>query len=105
MKVLYGSIFIEREILIESGFEHPIKLEYYKIINEEEIIYKKKEKYGIKIIKTEYMDNNTETEEKELRFLTNDETKVDKILGLLKRNIVTPVAVEDVVEDLLKQRL
>ncbi len=105
MKVFYGGFFIEREILLEAGIQHPIKLEYYKIINKDGLTSKNRETYGIEIVKTEYIDNNTQTEEKELKFLSNDEKKVDKILKLFKRNAVTPVAAEDVVEDLLKQRL
>ena len=35
MKTFFGSIFIEKEKLQEAGVKYPIKLEYYKIINEE----------------------------------------------------------------------
>ena len=38
MKRFYGSIFIEKEKLEEAGVENPIKLEYYKIINEDEFV-------------------------------------------------------------------
>ena len=51
MKVFFGSIFIKKEELEEARINYPIKLEYYKIINEDEFINKNKEKFGIKIIK------------------------------------------------------
>ena len=47
MKTFFGSIFIEKEKLKEAGVEYPIKLEYYKIINEDELIIKKNAKYGM----------------------------------------------------------
>ena len=55
MNTFFGSIFIEKEKLKEAGVEHPIKLEYYKIINEDEFINRDNAKYGIKIVKTEYI--------------------------------------------------
>lgn len=97
MKVFYGGIFIEGETLLEAGIHHPIKLEYYKTINEEKDIY------GIDIIKTKYKGNQTSTEEKEIKYLSNDETKIEKLLYLLKKNNVTPVTAQDIVDDLLKQ--
>ena len=35
MKTFFGSIFIEKEKLQEAGVKYPIKLEYYKIKNED----------------------------------------------------------------------
>ena len=45
MKTFFGSIFIEKEKLQEAGVKYPIKLEYYKIINEDEFINKNNAKY------------------------------------------------------------
>ena len=36
MKYFFGSIFINRDKLREAGINYPIKVEYYKLINEEE---------------------------------------------------------------------
>lgn len=102
MKVFYGGSFIEKEILQEAGIKHPIKLEYYKMINEDELVKHEKEIYGIKIIKTEYKESEISTEEKELKHLSSDEMKVNKILNLFKENSVTPIGAIDVAEDLLK---
>lgn len=38
MRTFFSSTFIKKETLKEAGIEHPIKLEYYKIINEDEMI-------------------------------------------------------------------
>lgn len=96
MKVFYGGIFIEGEALQEAGLQHPIKLEYYKTINKET------NKYGIDIVKTEYNKNQINTEEKEIKYLSNDESKIEKLLNLFKQNTVTPVTAEYITEDILK---
>ena len=98
MKVFYGDIFIDKEVLQKAGIWHPIKLEYYKTINDEKI-------YGINVVKIEYIKNEVIKEEKEIEYLSYDEDKVEKILELFKDNIVTPITAQDVANDLLKQGL
>ena len=56
MKTFYSSTFIKKEELQEEGIAYPIKLEYYKIINEDEIMKGEKARFGIKVIKTEYIN-------------------------------------------------
>ena len=99
MNIFFGGTFIKKEKLEEAGVKHPIKLEYYKIINEDEFINKDKAKYGIKVVKTEYMDNDVKTENKEIRHLSNNEQQKNEMLGLLKRNEVTPICVQDIISD------
>ena len=102
MNTFFGSIFIEKEKLREAGVEHPIKLEYYKIINEDEFISRDNAKYGIKIVKTEYKKNNTKIEDKTIRYLSNNEQRVQEILDIFKKNEVTPVCAEDIICDFAK---
>lgn len=99
MKIFYGSKFIEKEKLEEAGINHPIKLEYYKMIHEDELIHGNNPKFGIKVIKTEYLKEDTKLEEKEIKFLSNDEKKVNEILEILKENTVTPVCVQEIIYD------
>ena len=103
MKTFFGGIFIEKKKLEEEGINHPIKLEYYKRINEDEYINKKNQKYGISVVKTEYLPENTKVERKEIKYLTNDENKVEEVLKIFKDNEVTPIGVEDVMSDLYKK--
>ncbi len=103
MKIFFGSIFIEKQKLIDAKIKYPIKIEYYKLLNEDQIINNKKPKYGIKVIKTEYKENNIKVEEEKIQYLSNDERKIDEVLMMLKRNEVTPVAVQDVISDYSKQ--
>lgn len=105
MKTFFGSIFIKEEELKEAGIYHPIKLEYYKIINEDEFIKGEKQKYGIKIIKTEYVENNTKVEDKTIKYLSDSEQKVNEILKILKQNEVTPISVQDIICDFSKNSI
>ena len=105
MKIHFGSIFIEKEKLKEAGINYPIKLEYYKIINEDEMTKGTKAKFGISIEKTEYIENNTRTENEVMKYISNDEQKINEILTILKDNQVTPISMQDVIYDFSKQIL
>ena len=105
MKIFYGSVFMEQKKLQEVGIEHPIKLEYYKIINEDEIVKQKKAKFGIHVIKTEYRKNEIKIEDKKVKHISSDENKIEEILNILKENEVTPVILEDILSDYSKQTI
>ena len=96
MKNFFGSIFINRDELREAGIDYPIKVEYYKIINEEEKIKQNKLIYGIQIIKTEYRDK-IGVEQEKIEHITNDEKEITQILDIMKENEVTPIGLEDVI--------
>ena len=100
MRTFFGGKFIEKEKLLEAGINYPIKLEYYKKINEEQFIRNENAKFGIIVIKTEYFNDDVRVENKEIKYLTNDEQKIEKILNIFKENEVTPVGVDDVLADL-----
>lgn len=99
MKNFFGSIFINRDRLREAGIDYPIKVEYYKITNEEEKIKQNKLMYGIEIIKTEYR-NKIGVEQQKLEHITNDEKEILKMLRLLKENEVTPIGLQDVIMEI-----
>ncbi len=105
MKTFFGEVFINQDTLKKSGINHPIKLEYYKRINEENFSEVNKAKYGISIVKTEYKDEKTKVEERSIKYLTNDEKRTDNLLQLLKENLVTPIGLYDVIYDFSKQIL
>ena len=104
MNIFFGGTFIKKENLEEAGIVNPIKLEYYKIINEDEFINKDNAKYGIKIVKTEYIKDDIKTENKEIKHLSDNEEKTNQILEVLKRNEVTPIGVQDIMQDLLQDQ-
>ena len=101
MKNFFGSIFINRDKLTEAGINYPIKVEYYKIINEDKQIKPNKSIYGIQIIKTEYREK-IGVEDSKIENITNDENEINNMLGLMKDNEVTPIGLEDVVTEIKK---
>lgn len=105
MKIYYGSTFIAKEKLKEACIEYPIKLEYYKIINEDDMIKKDGIKFGICVEKTEYLGNNIRIEKKMIKYISNDERKVEGILEKLKNNEVTPIGLQDIIYDLSREVL
>ena len=105
MKNFYGSIFISRDKLEEAGINYPIKVEYYKITEEEKRKTTTEAIYGVQIIKTEYR-NKIGVEQNKLEHITNNESEINNILEKLKRNEVTPIGLEEVIIELEKiQRL
>ncbi len=105
MKTFYTSTFIKKEELQEAGITYPIKLEYYKIINEDEIMKGEKARFGIKVVKTEYRDEKAKIEEKEITYLSNDEKRIEEILNIFKENEVTPISVEEIIYDFWKSMI
>jgi hypothetical protein len=99
LKTFFGGTFIQKEKLKEAGIYHPIKLEYYKQINEDDIKSSSKAKFGISIVKTEYLDEEVKVETKNIRYVTNDETEEEKILKIFKENEVTPINSEEIICD------
>ena len=105
MRTFFGGTFINEEQLEESGKKYPIKLEYYKQINEDEMFEITKAKYGIHIVATEYIPDNIKIETKSINYITNDEILEDKILNIFKENQVTIINSEEVLKDLMHKNL
>ena len=97
MKTFFGGVFIDENKLSEEGIEYPIKLEYFRTVRNKENV---ENKYGIQVVKTEYLDDDINIESKEIKYITNIQEKVDELLSLLKENEVSPVSVEDILEEL-----
>lgn len=99
MKTFFGGIFIEARRLRKEGIEYPIKVEYYKLSNEEE------NTYGIEIIKKEYKSIGTKVEKEEMKSLSKDECKIERMLELFKKNEVTPISAREIIEDFFGKTL
>ena len=98
VKTFFDGVFIAKEHLEEAGIKYPIKLEYFKTSRKENV----ETKYGIEIVKTEYLEGNVKIELKEIENVTNYNEEIENILTLLKNNEVTPIGAEDVLQDLLE---
>lgn len=101
MKNFFSSTFMEEKSLSEVGIYHPIKLEYYKTMNEQKTTDEPKPKFGIKIVKKAYTGEGTKVEEEEVEGISDDEKEVEEILRKLERNQATPVILKDVMKDLM----
>lgn len=99
MKNFFGSIFINRKKLEEAGINYPIKVEYYKITDEEKMKPINKQIYGIQVIKTVYKEK-IGVEQQKVEHITNNEKEIEKMLEKIKENEVTPIGLEDVVYEL-----
>lgn len=102
MKQFYAGIFMSKDDLANVGVHYPVKLEYYK--TESNFIKEKdKTRYGIEVIKTSYINEEIKVENSKITGITKDEKIVNQILDIMKKNEVTPVCAEYIVQDLLKE--
>ena len=94
LKKLYGKAVIDSSDSEEIQKEDKIELEYYQIKNERS--------YGIEIVKKQIENNIMNIEEKTVGHICNEEQDNNKLLEILMLNKVTPVAVDDIIQDLSK---
>ena len=104
LKTFFGCTFLDKNELAEEGIRYPIKIEYYKEINENYRNYENEAKYGIYLVKTQYKPNNTIIEEKSIKYVTNDELEENKILKIFKENKVTIINSEEVISDIFRNK-
>lgn len=99
LRTFFGKTTINNEDAEQANLDR-MYLEYYKNVNEREI--KKDEKpYGVTIIKKTQIGKILEIEEKEVKNILNRENDVDNILKLLVEYKVTPIGLDDVLQDLV----
>lgn len=96
MKTFFDGIFINSSTQEEEP-EYPIKLEYYKTVKIEENV---KAQYGIEIVKTEFLQGKVNVENKVIDNITDNEKDIEHILTILKDNEVTPIGMQDVIDDM-----
>ena len=97
MKTFFDGIFIDSNNSQNDG-EYPIKLEYYKTIKTEENV---KAKYGIEIVVTEFINGKVNIESKAIDDITDTSEQINKILTILKNNEVTPIGIEDTINEIV----
>lgn len=97
-KTCYGMTYFDENDLKETNINHKIELEYYRTVNNIQDEFN----YGIEIRKKEYKNNNFTIESSYVENISNNSSKVIEIINTLKKHKVTPVGLNDVLEDLLK---
>lgn len=102
MNTFFSSTFVGEEALKEADIYHPIKLEYYKHINEQT---ESEAKFGIKIIIKEYKKEGIKIGNEELTGITDDEQEIEKLLNYLGKTEVTPVDASEVLKDIENNKI
>ncbi len=99
----YGTTLLDETDLVETRNKNKIELDYYGIKKHGKIT-KRKTFYGIAIVKKEYMKDEIKFERNIIEKITTNERKVVRIIEKLKNCKVTPIGMEDVLSDMLKQK-
>lgn len=94
LKSLYGTERLELQDIIETQMKHLVELTYYKI--------RETNQYAVEIVKTEHLGGRLKVESEKMDLFTDNETKTDHILDILKRNKVTPIGLEDTMIEIAK---
>lgn len=101
IKELYGEAIIDSRDSEELNIGERIKLEYYKTISKL-FANGNRETYGIGIVK-KYKDTKKEKiESREINNILLEEKQTEKLLKILINNKVTPIALDDVLTDLIR---
>ena len=95
-KRLFGKTIIDSSDSDEIKDNEKIELEYYETHN---LVGKNIRKYGIEVIKKKEMDEKFNIESKIVNNISNEETKIDRLLEILMLNKVTPISVDDIISD------
>ena len=93
-----GETFLEKKDLAETNIKHKIRLEYYTIKETKDDT----DKYGIEVVKKQIKNNGIDMESSSINYISNSSKKVIEIINTLKKHKVTPIGLNDVLEDLLK---
>ena len=88
---------MDRNKLLEEGKRYPVKIEYYKTLATKENV---ENKYGIEIVKTEYINGKANIESNRISNITNDLDEANKLLKILRDNEVTPISMQYILDDL-----
>lgn len=101
IKELYGEAIIDSRDSEELNIGERIKLEYYKTISKL-FANGNRETYGTGIVK-KYKDTKKEKiESREINNILLEEKQTEKLLKILINNKVTPIALDDVLTDLIR---
>lgn len=95
LKKLYGKAVIDDSDSEEIQIGKTIELEYYQTENK-----LNNKPYGIEIIKRNIENKKLSVEDKVVNNICKEEQDTNRLLRILMNNKVTPISVEDVIQDL-----
>ena len=96
MKTFFDGIFVNCNNK-QNENEYPIKLEYYKTIKTEESV---EAKYGIEIVEIEFINGKVNIESKIIDNIAISSEEIDRILTILRNYEVTPIGIEDAINEI-----
>ncbi len=99
----YGTTLLQEKDARNTNNKNKIELEYYRIKKHGFMLTKRKTFYGIAVVKKEYVEDKIKMEKNIINKITTSERKIVNIIEKLKKCKVTPVALEDVLTDLMKE--
>lgn len=100
LKKLYGKTMIDDSDLEEVCGDNSIELEYYQIESKTS-----SKPYGIEIVKKSINNDIMNIEDKMVENICNKEQDNNKLLEILMNYKVTPISVDDIIEDLSKTKV
>lgn len=100
LRKLYGKTIIDSSDSDELSKDYKVELEYYQIEDETNI-----RPYGIEIIKRNIENNQMNIEEKQINNICYRENDTSRLLEILIANKVTPIAADDVMNELIVRRV
>lgn len=104
-KTYYGGTFLEKEDFEEESINRKIELEYYGIANKRNAYLEEESSlYGIEVVKKEYKEGEINIEANCIENISKNGDKIIEIINTLKRHKVTPVCLDEVLEDLLRRK-
>ena len=99
LMVKFGLNKINKLLLKKNGIE----LEYYRTKKRKNYFLREtSETYGIEIVKKEYQGKKVNIEKDKVDRVSNKKTTIDLILNKLREFKVTPIALKDVVHDIME---
>ena len=103
-KVYYGGVFLDEEELRDNKIENKVELEYYSI-KKPSYLKEDKATYGIEVVKKEYKERDMDVETSSVHNICSNQSQINEVIELLKRNTVTPNGLHVTMEELMKQGL
>lgn len=102
--VYHGATLLDETDLERTNNNNKIRLEYYTTKKHSVDKVKLKTFYGIAIVKKEYNNKHkVKLETNSIKKISTNKNIIIDIIETLKNNKVTPIALNDVLADLLKQ--
>lgn len=98
-----GMTLLNETDIVETSNNRKMKLQYYETKEHSIKKLRKQTFYGIEIIKKEYEEDKVKLEKNCIKKVSTNENIIKQVIEVLEIHKVTPIALEDVLTDLMKQ--